>query len=809
MPVRGPTPESAAAELAVLAARQAHRASPVAVPDKRGENLRTSNSQLLSSVTTADDQLGKLIVQTLSDLAAAPSYESFVQSFRGKGDLQPTVGSVDHPAAAYLASVRADGATVQLSGPDWTADKLEEAIERGPHASADEHTDFVREEFCDMVRKRFWVVVPAAYLVGVPGVRLSPLGVVPQAERRPRIICDYTYYGVNDETVSVAPPESMQFGQTLRRCVQRILQADPANGPVLMAKFDYSDGYYRVPVSNAGTKKLATLLPRVPGESPMAAVPLVLPMGWNESVPCFCATTETITDLVNDKLRARHRLPPHKLEAHTTNDAVEPLAVPIHVPFRHDRVVTPLAYADVYLDDIIVLIQPTALTATEACRVVFHASDEVYRPLEKDDEDYRTEPFSVKKLARGDGTFATSKEVLGWVIDTLHYTITLAPRRTARLHALLAEFPRSRRRVSLKKWQQVLGELRSMAPALAGSRGLFGPLQKAFAPNATRLHLSSDAHDFLDDFRWLARRLVDRPMTLFELLPDQPTFLGATDASGLGMGGVIFVPHPKSTQAAPLHCSFLWRHKFPADIATRLVSASNPKGTISNSDLELAGTFAQLDIIARSFECAYQTIAILSDNTPAVYWNRKGSATTTGPAAYLLRLAGLHQRVHRYVSTHDFIPGKANAMADDASRLHALTDSLLLLHFNTRYPQPVPWQLLTLPSATNSAVTSSLYRKRYDPVFLLDGKQKRAATGHCGWSSAPRWPWTPPSPTEPTQSHISKSSDIDTGPGELHHAANPSELARWTTPCVQWARRTKAWGPETSGPTTRVPSTSE
>ena len=85
--------------------------------------------------------------------------------------------------------------------------------------------------------------------------------------------------------------------------------------------------------------------------------------------------------------------------------------------------------------------------------------------------------------------------------------------------------------------------------------------------------------------------------------------------------------------------------------------------------MELAAAVAQPDVICSIFDLTEATIANLHDNTPAVFWQRKGSTTTTGPAAYLLRLRALHQRCEKYVPTHDYIPGPINRMADDASRL--------------------------------------------------------------------------------------------------------------------------------------------
>jgi hypothetical protein len=38
-------------------------------------------------------------------------------------------------------------------------------------------------------------------------------------------------------------------------------------------------------------------------------------MGWTESPPYFCATTETVTDMTNWRLMNRWKAPPHRLEA--------------------------------------------------------------------------------------------------------------------------------------------------------------------------------------------------------------------------------------------------------------------------------------------------------------------------------------------------------------------------------------------------------------------------------------------------------------------------------------------------------------
>jgi hypothetical protein len=66
-----------------------------------------------------------------------------------------------------------------------------------------------------MIHKGQWTVLPVLLVLGEPQLRLSHLGVVPQQDRRPRTISDYTFFGLNHETVPVAPSECMQFGRAL------------------------------------------------------------------------------------------------------------------------------------------------------------------------------------------------------------------------------------------------------------------------------------------------------------------------------------------------------------------------------------------------------------------------------------------------------------------------------------------------------------------------------------------------------------------------------------------------------------------
>ena len=173
-------------------------------------------------------------------------------------------------------------------------------------------------------------------------------------------------------------------------------------------------------------------------------------------------------------------------------------------------------------------------------------------------------------------------------------------------------------------------------------------------------------------------------------------------------------------QAEPI----VWRQRFPANIQSLWVSDVNPRGEITNSDAELCGVLGGTDVCAQSFDVRHQNITTCCDNTPSVAWSLKGSVSRDSLVAYLLRLLALRRRFYRFISTVTHIPGETNSMADKASRLWNLSDTKLLAHFNSKYPQARSWKLAALRPQMHSALISSLYKRRTNAA---SGNRKSSA----------------------------------------------------------------------------------
>ena len=756
------------------------------------------------------DELDGLIATAISDFRASSNWNEF---YARRRHLRNDLGAVEHlphTASHLLSRYKTAGVPVSMHTRPWNRGKKIACLERGPHQSAKEHIPFLREEFCGMINKGHWVVLPASLLLDEPELRLSPCGVVPQHDRRPRTISDCTHFGVNDDTADLAPHDAMQFGHALQRILQTILEANPRFGPVHMATVDIADGYYRMNLRPPDALRLGMLFPHRKNEPKLIAVPLVLPMGWKESPPAFCAATETVADLTNAMLRHdwEHTNMPHRLDdlAETPLDNPPP-AARRPAPSDATPVSKPVHQWDICVDDFLGLAQGPPATRRRVKRALFHSLDRVFRPLSPTDHPSRQEPVSTKKLRKGDAAWATRKKMLGWTIDSVAGTITLTPRRRDRLNAILSDIEPSASSLPIKRWHKILGELRSMAIAIPGSRGLFSLLQEALqraGPEASRVPVSPAVHDVLDDFRLLATTLDERPTRIAELFPTTPTIIGACDASSAGMGGVFFAP-----AADGAIIPFLWRKAFPHAISANLVSHDNPSGSITNGNLKPCGDLCHHDVIAQHVDVTERTINTLSDNVATVFWLRKGSTTTTSPPAYLLRLQAFHQRFYHHTPRHDCIPGDSNVMADKASRSWDLTDSQLVDFFTRAHPQTAPWRLCRLTSATNSAVTSALLTKRCATQLITTAPSAKMPTGSPGSNFAPVSGFIPFLPIQKILSPSSKFSPSGTETVDWPPAVNPSQLSTFQTSSPRWARRSPFWGPKTPAtPTATAKSTS-
>jgi hypothetical protein len=381
-------------------------------------------------------KLGKY-AKAAAVLLAHVGWTKFIQLSQHPSDVHPNIASIPHSAAPYLSRLAITGVPAPSRDPPWSQRTRRIALQRGAHFSAThKFREFLHKDMANYVDKRFWVVLPYSAVRYMPHLKLSPCGVVPQRDRRPRPIIDYSFSGVNQASLPLAPQHSMQFGHTLQRILQRIAYANPRFGPVHMLKFNLSDGYYRVRLSPEAALELAVIIPGTTPKSNLIALPLSLPMGWALSPPYFCAFTETTADLSNAALSSDA---PDPIAVHPLEIQSQLPQVPVHnhtivsdsyVPLPGQLSQKPIQYSDVYMDDFIALAQHPNLARTLHHTV--HGILSVFRDDQhQDDLTDRNHIISKSKMASGDVAWSTEKVVLSWLINSAEGTVQLQPHKAA------------------------------------------------------------------------------------------------------------------------------------------------------------------------------------------------------------------------------------------------------------------------------------------------------------------------------------------------------------------------------------------
>ena len=331
---------------------------------------------------------------------------------------------------------------------------------------------------------------------------------------------------------------------------------------------------------------------------------------------------------------------------------------------------------------------------------------------------------------------------------------------------------------------------------------MFSRLQNSLdTTSTTRVTLNKGVHQAIDDFRWLAEDVSARPTRIAKLIPLAPSAEGHHDAAGsagTGAGGIWFPgDNLKPRKGWKAEVPVVWRFKWPACITSRLVSTENPTGTITNSDLELAGGLFQFEALVQAFDVRERTALSKGDNLNTTFWERKGSTTTDSPPAYLLRLFGMHQRYHRYIPRFDYISGESNTVADALSRCFHLSWPDLISQLSPHLCQKRGYQVWTPPPAFASAIISALLRKQSPRESLLAEPVPPVACGTSGSPSVVSWAPTPFSKPSRTKYQSYKSSSTEFVSENYQPAEIKSSLGRLKITYGRLPRRSLQWGPRT------------
>ncbi len=377
------------------------------------------------------------------------------------------------------------------------------------------------------------------------------------------------------------------------------------------------------------------------------------------------------------------------------------------------------------------------------------------------------DPISEKKMEKGDATFDTSKTLLGFDFNGIEKTIWLAEEKRAALLLILKGWIRTSTRahtgISFKIFESVVAKLRHAFTALPAGLGLLSPCNKVLAvkPRTIFLHRNAELKSALTDIRTLLQESVKAPTQCKQLVAGYPHVIGYCDASSHGYGGIVI---GESLAIPPT----VFRGEWTPDIKKSLVSSANPKGTISISDLEMAGLlimFLVMEAITPNEDAMHA--AMFSDNVPTVSWVDKLASKRSLIGARLVRALVLRLKINKCSPlTPLHVAGKQNAMADMASRSFGSvpawqcnSDAVFSQTFNQLFPLPSQntWSVFRLSNKLFMRVTSVL---RMKPTTLDEWRRIPKIGQNSGRTGVPMshlWEWTRSSNNQHTQSERASS----------------------------------------------------
>jgi hypothetical protein len=244
-------------------------------------------------------------------------------------------------------------------------------------------------------------------------------------------------------------------------------------------------------------------------------------MGWVESLPYFCAASKTARDVAVDYIKTTiGSLPKHKFKQWAgTNNAILDRAQP---PGQ-------LRYMlEVYMDDFISAIIPTSKQQIEhVARSILNRIHDFFPPSGDNEQD----PILLKKLRKGNGTYDTTKCLLGFEFDRAKNTIWLEETKHAALltilHQRIRGATKASRGILFAEFESVMAKLRHAFTALREGRRLLSPCNWVIRkqPQVIYLHQNGSLLEALCDISTILQASVKQPTLCKDLVTGWPDYI--------------------------------------------------------------------------------------------------------------------------------------------------------------------------------------------------------------------------------------------------------------------------------------------
>ena len=174
----------------------------------------------------------------------------------------------------------------------------------------------------------------------------------------------------------------------------------------------------------------------------------------------------------------------------------------------------------------------------------------------------------------------------------------------------------SQQGIPFAEFKSVTSKLCHAFTALPEARGLLSPCNWILRarPPVVYLHRNEPLREAITEICTILRETINKPTLCRDLVAGWPDYIGIVDASSHGVGCVIL---GELSGLPPM----VFRQQWPSKVKDTLVSFKNPGGSLSISDLEMAGILLLwLCLEGITTNIAHKHIAFFSNNSLAVSW---------------------------------------------------------------------------------------------------------------------------------------------------------------------------------------------
>jgi len=668
--------------------------------------------------------------KVMEELKGTTAY--YGSEFRDPNVLEPILGK--HPAFGYLSDLFRTGMpyhfTAELTEEERKGE-MEEQIQRGNHKSASTDPDKVSALLAKDVKHGFSMPVRVEALKELKGAMVQPCGLATQFGLMPdgsrklkkRLTHDLSYSLTMPETsvnsrVDMARYPEMVYGWCLSRVIHFVvaLRVKYPDTKILIAKFDYSDAYRRV--SHASSSIAQTIIVW----AGIAYIALRLAFGGSPNPACFCAFSETLTDLSNDISRSNYS--PATFQSPTTSPEhlAEKVAHPDGVPFKKGEetaVEIPLSETrrkDCFIDDIIAVFLATTENLLRECHTVPVAVHVMSRPhMGEEHEPVPRRPLLAPDKLEAEGRPSERQVVLGWMVDTRELRVSLPTDKFRAWMEDLEGIIRSRTS-TLKELESLVGRLNHASFLIPLGRHFLNGLRARIPSDSGRRSRTWSSklvkfnQDDLEDLRLWERLLTkaNEGISMNLLTIRNPTHIAWSDSCPFGLGGYTL----RGTA---------WR--------VRIDDRWSFRGDDSvNNLLEFLGMTVSILLMIRETQPDEEAVLLaLGDNTSAIGWIFKSGRLPKqsryyAPARKMARKiaeASIQANV-QVVAQH--LKGVFNDVADllsfegdDRGKQNPLTrdrpdDETLTHRLHSSYTQIIPenFEISDLPPEIDSFISATL-----------------------------------------------------------------------------------------------------